>query len=223
MTLATMILVNVVIIAVLGLLAKFVKVGDAETTQGGWNFNYSTSDLIILAVIGAIAGVINTGTGIVWAAANSAGGPLAGAALQGAFMWAYLLAYFLVRKPGSMLIVGLVETAMEALLGNPSGFATMGWGLTQGIGAEVVMAFVNYSNFGWWAFALAGAAASQFGTIWTAWLFGWDTSAAVVGQYWQATPINLISGAIFSGILGWWLGKMVERTGLVRATRKTPA
>ena len=219
MTLTTMILANVVIIVVLGLVAKFVKLGSAETTQGGWNFNYSTSDLIILAVIGAIAVVINTGTGIVWAAANSAGGPLAGAALQGAFMWAYLLAYFLVRKPGSMLIVGLVETAMEALLGNPSGFATMGWGLTQGIGAEVVMAFVNYANFGWWAFALAGAAASQFGTIWTAWLFGWDSSAAIVSQYWQAAPINLISGAIFSGLLGWWLGKMVQRTNLVRATR----
>lgn len=220
MTLTTMIVANVVIIVLLGLVAKYVKLGSAETTQGGWNFNYSTSDLIILAVVGAIAGVINTGTGIVWAAANSAGGPLAGAALQGAFMWAYLLAYFLVRKPGAMLIVGLVETAMEALLGNPSGFATMGWGLTQGIGAEVVMAFVNYANFGWWAFALAGAAASQFGTVWTAWLFGWDSSAAIVSQYWQATPINLISGAIFSGLLGWWLGKMVERTGLVRATRK---
>ena len=221
MTLTTMILANVVIIVVLGLVAKFVRLGSSETTQGGWNFNYSTSDLIILAVIGAIAGVINTGTGIVWAAANSAGGPLAGAALQGAFMWAYLLAYFLVRKPGSMLIVGLVETAMEALLGNPSGFATMGWGLTQGIGAEVVMAFVNYANFGWWAFALAGAAASQFGTVWTAWLFGWDSTAEIVAQYWQATPINLISGAIFSGLLGWWLGKMVQRTNLVRATRTT--
>jgi energy-coupling factor transport system substrate-specific component len=220
MTLTTMIVVNIVILVVLGLLAKYVKIGNAETTARGWNFNFSTSDLIILAVVGAIAGVVNTGTGIVWAAANSAGGPLAGAALQGAFMWAYLLAYFLVRKPGSMLIVGIVETAMEALLGNPSGFATIGWGVTQGLGAEVVMAFVNYGNFGWWAFALAGAAASQFGTVWTAYLFGWDSTAEIVSQYWQAAPINLISGALFSGLLGWWLGKMVERTGLVRATRR---
>lgn len=220
MTITTMILVNVIIIVVLGLIARFVKLGTAETTSSGWNFNYSTADLIILAVIGAIAGVVNTGTGIAWAAANSAGGPLAGAALQGAFMWAYLLAYFLVRKPGSMLIVGIVETLMEALLGNPSGFSTLGWGITQGIGAEVVMAFVNYSNFGWLAFMMAGAAASQFGTVWTAWLFGWDSTPEIVAQYWQAAPINLISGMIFSGLLGWWLGKMVERTGLVRATRK---
>jgi energy-coupling factor transport system substrate-specific component len=220
MTLPLMIVVNILIVAVLGLLAKYVKVGSAETTAGGFNFNYSTSDLIILAVIGAIAGVVNTGTGIVWNAANAAGGPLAGAALQGVFMWAYLLAFFLVRKPGSMLIIGLIETTMEALLGNPSGISTIGWGITQGLGAEAVMAFVVYGNFGWWAFALAGAAASQFGTIWTAFLFGWDSTPEIVSAYWTATPINLVSGFIFSGLLGWWLGKTVEKTGLLRTTRK---
>lgn len=220
MTLPVMIVINLLIVVALGLIAKFVQIGPDDSSKGGWNFNFTTSDLLILAVIGAIAGVVNTGTGIAWAAANSAGGPLAGAALQGAFMWAYLLAYYLVRKPGSMLIVGLIETGMEALLGNPSGVATLGWGLTQGIAAEIVMAFCNYSKFGWWAFLLAGMATSQFGTIWTAWLFGWDSTPEVVGQYWMATPINMISGAIFSGLLGWWLGKMIERTGLVRATRK---
>jgi energy-coupling factor transport system substrate-specific component len=135
-------------------------------------------------------------------------------------MWAYLLAFFLVRKPGSMLIIGLIETTMEALLGNPSGISTIGWGITQGLGAEAVMAFVVYGNFGWWAFALAGAAASQFGTIWTAFLFGWDSTPEIVSAYWTATPINLISGFIFSGLLGWWLGKTVDKTGLLRTTRK---
>jgi energy-coupling factor transport system substrate-specific component len=214
-----MLVVNIVILVVLGLAARFIKVGQDEG-KGGFNFNYSTSDLIILAVIGAISGVVNTGTGIVWAAANSAGGPLAGAALQGAFMWAYLLAFFLIRKPGTMLIVGLVETGIEALLGNPSGLSTLGWGLTQGIGAEAVMAFCMYGNFSWWAFALAGAGAAQFGTVWTAYLFGWDTTPEIVAQYWQAAPINMVSGAIFSGLLGMWLGKMVERTNLLRATRR---
>lgn len=220
MTLPVMIVVNVLIIVILGLLARFIKVGDQDSRGGGWNFNYTTTDLIILAVVGAIAGVVNTGTGILWNAANAAGGPLAGAALQGAFMWAYLLAYYLVRKPGAMLTVGIVETAMEALLGNPSGFSTIGWGVTQGIGAEVVMMLVNYSNFGWLAFAMAGAAASQFGTVWTAYLYGWDSTPEIVAQYWQAAPINLISGMIISGLLGWWLGKLVERTGLLRTTRK---
>jgi energy-coupling factor transport system permease protein len=216
MTLPLMIVVNLIIIVLLGLIARFVKVGGGQE-KGGWNFNFTTRDLILLAVIGAISGVVNTGTGIVWNAVNAAGGPLAGAILQGAFMWGYLLAFFLVRKPGSMLIVGLLETAIEALLGNPSGVATLGWGLTQGLGAEIVMAMCNYGNFGWLAFALAGAAASQFGTVWTAYLFGWDASAAVVQQYWLAAPINLLSGFVFSGLLGWWLGRMIAKTRLVRS------
>ncbi len=190
-----------------------------QSKSGGWNFNYSTRDLILVAVIGAIAGVVNTGTGIVWNAANAAGGPLAGAALQGAFMWAYLLAYFLVRKPGTMLMVGLIETAIEAVLGNPSGIQTLGWGFTQGVGAEVVMAITGYSSFSPIAFALAGAAASQFGTVWTAYLFGWDSTPEIVNQYWLAAPINLISGAILSGLLGYWIGQAVAKTGLVRSAR----
>jgi len=218
MTLPIMIVINVLIIAVAGVAARYVPLGAAREA-GGWNFKYTTRDLILLAVIGAISGVVNTGTGIVWNAANAAGGPLAGAALQGMFVWAYLLAFFLVRKPGSMLIVGILETAIEALLGNPSGVATLGWGLTQGLGCEVVMAICTYGNFSWWAFGLAAAAGSQLGTIWTAYLFGWDTTASVVRQYWIATPINMISGFIISGLLGWWLGKMLARTGLVRAAR----
>ncbi len=211
-----MLVINLVIVLVLGLIARFVKVQKTNGT-GGWNFQYTTRDLLLIAVIGVISGVVNTGTGIVWNAVNAAGGPLAGALLQGAFMWAYLLAFFLIRKPGSMLAVGLIETAIEGFLGNPSGLATLGWGLTQGLGAELVMAIANYQDFGWLAFGLAGAAASQFGTVWTAYLFGWDSTPAVVQQYWMAAPINLISGFIISGLLGWWLGKLIARTGLVRA------
>ena len=118
MTLPIMLVINLIIIVALGLVARLVKVG-SEHEKGGWNFKFTTRDLILLAVIGAISGVVNTGTGILWNGANAAGGPLAGAALQGAFMWGYLLAFFLVRKPGSMLIVGLLETAIEALLATP--------------------------------------------------------------------------------------------------------
>src|SRR5512140_456711 len=211
-----MLVINLVIVLILGLVARFVKVQKSDST-GGWNLQYTTRDLLLIAVIGVISGVVNTGTGIVWNALNAAGGPLVGALLQGAFMWAYLLAFFLIRKPGAMLAVGLIETAIEGFLGNPSGLATLGWGLTQGLGAELVMAVAMYQDFDWLAFGLAGAAASQFGTVWTAYLFGWDATPAVVQQYWMAAPINMISGFVFSGLLGWWLGKLIARTGLVRA------
>ena len=205
--------INIVILVVLGLIARAVR--SDPTAKGGFNFNYSTSDLVIMAVLGALAGVINTWMGNVWYAANTVS-PIYGAALQGTFMWAYVLAYFLVRKSGAMLIIGVIEAGVEALLGNQAGLSTLGWGVTQGIAAEVVMWFCMYSKFGWLALGLAGAGASQFGTLWSFILYGWSS----LNDYLIAAPINLISGFIFSGLLGWGLGKMIENTGLLRATRR---
>jgi energy-coupling factor transport system substrate-specific component len=213
MSTPVILLINVVVLVVLGLILRTVR--SEPNLKGGFNFNYTTSDLVIMAVLGALAGVVNTWMGNVWFAANSVS-PIYGAALQGTFMWAYLLAYFLVRKSGSMLIIGIIEAAVEALLGNQAGLSTLGWGITQGLAAEVVMWFANYSKFGWLAFGLAGAGAAQFGTLWSFILYGWSSLA----DYLIAMPINLISGFVFSGLLGYWLGKLIENTGLLRATRR---
>jgi energy-coupling factor transport system substrate-specific component len=179
---------------------------------------YSTRDIVILAVIAAIAGVVNTGTGNLWYVANSSMGPLGGALLQGAFMWAYILAVWLVRKPGAALIIGIIETVVEILLGNAAGIGTIGWGLAQGIGVEAIMAFSGWKNYSVWAAVAAGIAASQFGTVWTAIFYGWDPSYAK--DVWLAIPINLASGAIRSGLLGYYLAKAVAKTGLVRAAKE---
>ena len=213
MSTPVILVINLVILVVLGLVARAVK--SDPTAKGGFNFNYTTSDLVIMAVLGALAGVINTWMGNVWYAANTVS-PIYGAALQGTFMWAYILAYFLVRKSGAMLVIGVIEAGVEALLGNQAGLSTLGWGVTQGIGAEIVMWFCNYGKFGWLALGLAGAGASQFGTLWSFILYGWSS----LNDYLIAAPINLVSGFIFSGLLGWGLGKMIENTGLLRATRR---
>jgi len=183
--------------------------------KGNWNLNYTTRDIVIIAVIAAIAGVINTGTGNIWYLANSSLGPLGGALLQGAFMWAYIRVMWLVRKPGAAIFLGIIETAVEVLLGNASGIGTLGWGLTQGLGVEIVMAISGYQNFSIWAAIAAGASASQFGTTWTAVLFGWDPATAK--DVWMAMPVNLISGAIFSGLFGFYLAKGLAKTGLIRS------
>lgn len=206
-------IVNLVILVVLGFIAR--TFGEITSGQGGWNFNYSTRDIVIIAIIAAIAGVVNTGTGNLWYLANSSLGPLGGALLQGAFMWAYILAAWLIRKPGAALSVGIIEAAVEILLGNASGIGTLGWGIFQGLGIEVVLAIVAYSKFNLLTALMAGAGASQFGTVWTAILFGWDPATA--NDVWMAVPVNLISGMILSGVIGYYLAKAIARTGLVRA------
>ncbi len=181
-------------------------------------FQYSTRDIVIVAIIAAIAGVVNTGTSNIWALANTALGPMGGALLQGAFMWAYILAMFLVRKPGVAIFLGLIETAIELLLGNPAGIGSLGWGLTQGLAVEVVFAIGSYKRYGLWTALAAGAAASQFGTVWTAIFYGWDPSYS--RDVWLAVPLNLISGLIFSGLLGYYLSSALAKTGLVRSAAR---
>lgn len=207
------ILVNLAILVILGVVVRLFSKASPEPR--GRLFNYTTRDIVIVAVIAAIAGVVNTGTGNVWYLANSSLGPLGGALLQGAFMWAYILAVWLIRKPGVALAVGIIEAAVEILLGNASGVGTLGWGVTQGLAIEVVMAIAGYNRFDLLAAILAGAASSQFGTVWTAILFGWDPAFA--RDVWIAVPINLISGAILSGLIGYLLAQAIRRTGLVRA------
>jgi len=219
-TLSQVFMLNILIVVILGIIARLIKPGNQES-GAGWTVMFTNRDLTLVAMIAVLSGVINSGLGILWNQVSQTAGPLAGAALQGAFMWSYILAFFLIRKPGTMFFVAVLDTAVEALLGNPSGIATIGWGVTQGLAAEVVLAICNYRFFNWFSLGLAGAAASQFGTFWTAYLFGWDTTPEVVSQYWIATPINLVSGFILSGLLGLALGKIIARTGLVRATRSS--
>jgi energy-coupling factor transport system substrate-specific component len=189
----------------------------ATKERGGWNFKYTTRDIVIIAVIAAITGVVNTGVGNLWSMLNTSLGPLGGALLQGAFMWAYILAMWLVRKPGAALLVGIIEAATEILLGNVAGVGTLGWGLLQGIGVEAVMAICGYTRYGLLPALMAGAASSQFGTVWTSILFGWDPGTAK--DVWLAVPINLVSGALLSGLIGYLLAKAVARTGLIRSAQ----
>ena len=186
-----------------------------QTTKGGWDFHYTSRDIVVLVVVAAISGIINTGLSQVWNVANAALGPLGGALLQGTFMWSYILAMWLVRKPGAALFIGVIGTMIQIVSGNPAGIASTGWGVSQGLAIEAVMAICNYKLYGVVTAMLAAAASSQFGTVWTAVLYGWDPSTS--RDVWYAVPVNLLSGAIVSGLVGYWLANAIRKTGLVRS------
>ena len=185
-----------------------------------WNFNYTTRDVIWLAALGLVAGAVNTGLSLFWDAPTANQWPLVGAIAQGAFSWAYLLAFYLVRKPGSALIVGVLETSVQVLLEGPLGPHTLGWGLMQGAAVELLFALNSYRNSSVWLLLLAGAVATQARTLWTIFLLGWDPAFA--SQYWLTTPINLLSGALFSGLLSYGVGRGLLQAGLTQSPTPLP-
>src|SRR6185503_14583373 len=189
-----------------------------QTAAPAWNFNYSTRDVILLAALGVVAGVINIGLNQLWNPTSAGGWPLSGAVWQGMFAWAYLLAYYLVRKPGCLLVIGVLETAVQVLLGSVQGTQTIGWGLAQGLGAELVMVLSGYRSRHLIFFLMAGALAAQLRTVWTLYAFENNGSTEAMRQYWQTVPFNLLSGAVFSGLIGYLAGLGVTRTGLIQPT-----
>ncbi len=189
-----------------------------SSTTPAWNFNYTTRDVILLAALGVVAGVINIGLNQLWNPTSAGGWPLTDALWQGLYAWAYLLAYYLVRKPGCLLVIGVLETAVQVLLGSAQGAQTIGWGLAQGLGAELILALSGYRGGHVIFFLIAGALAAQLRTVWTLYAFENNGSTEAMRQYWQAVPFNLLSGAAFSGLVGYLVGLGVTRTGLIQPT-----
>jgi energy-coupling factor transport system substrate-specific component len=208
--------VNLLIILVAGAVARVVpgvKIREAgEKTPWGW----TTRDIVLVAVLAAIVGLIQTGESYIFQTSLALGGAIGSAIFQGAFGWGYVIAFLLIRKPGAMLVFAVLETSVEALTGNPAGIYTIGWGVTQGLAAEAVMAFVRWNKISPWVFVLSSGVNAQFGTVWSWYLYGWsDTMTA----YWISIPLTLIAGGILSGLIGYYIGMALSKSGLVRAAR----
>lgn len=184
----------------------------------GWNFNYTARDLMVLGALGVLAGVTNIGLYQLWQAALPGQWTLNSALIQGAMAWAYLLAYYLVRKPGTLLAIGALETSVRVLLGNAHGVQLLGWGLTQGLAAEVVMALTGYRGVHVLIFMLAGAAATHAHTFWTLRLYPQSATPEIFQNYWLTSPMYLLSGALLSGALGYGVGRLITRPGFLQLT-----
>jgi len=176
-------------------------------------YAWTTRDIIIVAVLSAIVGVANTGLSFVFQMALAGAGAIGSAFFQGMFGWGRSLVYPLVRKPGAILAVGVLGTLVAVLLGNPAGFYTLGWGILQGLAAEGVLAFVRWKKQGPWVNFIFSAVNAQFGTLWTWYLYGWSKT---MDQYWLSIPLTLVSGGVSAGLLGWYLYKLLESSGLLR-------
>lgn len=209
-------LVNLLIIAIAGVLARLVPGEKIRKDEDPIPWKWTTRDIVIVAVLAAIVGIIQTGESYIFQASLALGGALGSAVFQGAFGWGYVIAFMLIRKPGAMLVFAILETSVEALTGNPAGIYTVGWGVTQGLAAEAVMAFIRWNKMSPWVFFLTSAVNAQFGTVWSWYLYGWEDT---MRAYWLSIPLTLLAGGIISGLLGYVIGKALSKSGLIRAAR----
>lgn len=189
-----------------------------QMTAGSRARTFTTLDLVVIAVLGAVFGLLNTPFGLVFQFLLSAGGPIVQTIFQ---PWAIgmILSMFIVRKPGAALLNGFVNGLFQVLSGNPAGLLTFGWTLANGLGVEIGFALYLYV-FGRIRFTLvtalvSGFLAMAFGYVVSAIAFNFAATGAQV--FWTGWIGQAISGALWSGLIAYLLGQILSRSGLLRS------
>lgn len=191
------------------------RIGRAQRQQ--FTLRYTTLDIVVAVVLGVVFGVLNSPFGTVYQAFQAAFGPV-GANIFGVFNISQVLAMYIIRKPGIAFINMMVNGLVQFLSGNPAGAITLGWGFTQGLGAELVFLAFRYRRFDWLACFLAGGlGANTLSNVWTYTIYGF------IGGSWQimlaGTLLGIVTYGIMSGLVAWGLGRLLKQLGALNAFR----
>lgn len=194
----------------------------AQRQSAGGQF-YTTLDLVLMAVIAVVFGIVNNFFGVFYQSLQAAGGPWL-AELFAVFSIPACLAMFIIRKPGAALITWLLNAIVQALAGNPAGIGALGWGVFSGIATESVFALTRYQNFGPVVMFVAAGMSEVFGVLWSYTLFGlWGTVASAPYILLGSIVIAFIATGIQSGLVAYGIGTLLKRSGLLRSFRVAAA
>jgi ABC-type thiamin/hydroxymethylpyrimidine transport system permease subunit len=176
---------------------------------------WSTRDLMISVVIGLAFGVLLIPVTYAYAVFLSAG-ILSRALLSGIYYLPAAFAAYVVRKPGSILLVSLVS-ALAAMPFTPYGFIIIMVGAITGvIGELVTWLFTRYHNFNLGRFVLAGVVGGfiEFGLILGSLR---STEELEMGILVVAFVLSAITFGLAAG-LAKYLADAVARTGVLANT-----
>lgn len=178
-------------------------------------YYFSTFDLILIAIIAGVGGVIN-GTFMYtfiqpFKPLFTFLGPISWVPLSGLYILWPLIARLLVRKRGAGTLYGLIQGFVELLAGNRLGpwailFAGME-GLFIDIGFELIKDRTKLFS------SLLGAALANFvaDEIYFFLYKMTSTFELTVGGL-----IAILSGIIFAGLLGWIIVRALRNTGIIK-------
>jgi energy-coupling factor transport system permease protein len=187
--------------------ATGVAVAGATATAGRWRI----VDIVVASVLGVAGGLVFS----VWNAGSAplraAMLPPASAILVGVWLFPAVLGALIVRRPGAAVYTEVVAAVLSALVGNEWGFATVWYGLIEGLGAEVVFALLLYRRFGLPTALLAGAGAGVTVGLMDSLIY--YPQVLGPGGRLAYLAIAVVSGALIAGLGSWALTKALARTG----------
>jgi energy-coupling factor transport system substrate-specific component len=181
----------------------------AATTRRRWR----VVDMTVAAVLAVAGGLLLWGMNTAWTPLTTPIGrlyPPLPALLNGIWLLPGVLGGIVVRRPGAALFAETVAAVIEAQLGGLWGFASVYYGVIEGLGAELVLALLLYRRFGPVAALAAGAGSGIALSVLDLTFYFTDYPA---GQKVAYVVLSVLSGAVVAGGGAWAITRALARTG----------
>lgn len=184
--------------------------GTETRDQRGWR----TLDIVTVAVLAVVSGVVFWAWGLVWNATGPlfAAFPPAQALMYGVWLVPGVLGMLIVRRPGAALATAFLAAAVSWLLGGTWGLSMLWYGILQGLAPELVFAVAGYRRFGRVVSVLAGGAAGAVPGVldpifyYSEWASGWKL-VYLAGC--------MLSAAVIAGLGSHALAGRLAHTGVL--------
>jgi ABC-type thiamin/hydroxymethylpyrimidine transport system permease subunit len=175
---------------------------------------WTTPRLALVAVVGAINGALLTPLAFVWVLVNNAFGVIGASLFQPFVIFTSMVAW-LIPLPGVYLISNTIMGITNFLTGDPSGVATIYWGVAGGVAGEIALAIYRYNPARRTPIViLAAVLYIPLTNIVTFYLYGWENNLML----WVGLIVAIIAIVIESALPGIALAKWLKGTGLLRGT-----
>jgi energy-coupling factor transport system substrate-specific component len=175
---------------------------------------WKTRELIVTAVLGVALGVLMIAWSILYLGPfTSILGEQGAVLLTGIYYLPGILVPYIVRKPGAALLASLVGAITE-VLGAAWGLTAIGYGLLQGLGAEVAFGARGWKDYRLPVLGVASLLSAVFG-------FPLEYIEYSYHQLAPATQVLLFllrmpSALVLAAWLGKALGDALAKTGVLR-------
>jgi energy-coupling factor transport system permease protein len=188
-------------------------------TSGKFFVGFTLIEIVIMAVIGVINGVLGTPNamlGRLFMTFSGSYGFLAFAAICGGFYISGPLCGYIIRKPGAATLAETMNGVAQVLSGNPNGVMVLGAGFLQGFMSDLGFAFYGYQKWTLSVLALSGALAPLLQQIPEVYFFGVGDMG--IRYNLLALVIRMVSGAVYAVILVKPIAHALARAGVLRGT-----
>lgn len=178
---------------------------------------WTLRETLIVAVLGAVFGVLYLGWVQVWLILQAVFGALTMDVVMGFWFVVSIIAAAIIRKPGVALVSEVLAAAVQVLMGSPAGLLLLLTGFVQGAGAEAVFAATRYRRWNLPVLMAAGvgAALASFAYTWVRFDYGSLAPGLLVAMF----VLRCASGALLGGLLGHVIAQALLRTGVLSGLR----